>query len=79
MRAAVLAFRLCCVLRALPFTAIADDPEPEVAAAGHDQTIINIKPEHVGAGLNSDPADLAALYRIFDDKRHPFYEHRLTA
>lgn len=27
----------------------------------------------------ADPADLPALYRIFDDKRHPFYEHRLAA
>ena len=63
----------------LSFAAITDDPEPEVAAAGHDRTIINIKPEHVDAWLNPDPADLAALYRIFDDKRHPFYEHRLAA
>ncbi|UQA21493.1 SOS response-associated peptidase family protein [Stenotrophomonas sp. NY11291] len=63
----------------LSFAAITDDPEPEVAAAGHDRTIINIKPEHVDAWLNPDPADLSALYRIFDDKRHPFYEHRLAA
>ncbi len=63
----------------LSFAAITDDPEPEVAAAGHDRTIINIKPEHVEAWLNPDPADLASLYRIFDDKRHPFYEHRLAA
>lgn len=28
----------------LSFAAITDDPEPEVAAAGHDRTIINIKP-----------------------------------
>lgn len=63
----------------LSFAAITDEPEPEVAAAGHDRTIINIKPEHVNAWLNPDPADLAALYRIFDDKRHPFYEHRLAA
>lgn len=63
----------------LSFAAITDDPEPEVAAAGHDRTIINIKPEHVDAWLNPDPADLAALYRIFDDKRHPFYEHKLAA
>lgn len=26
-----------------------------------------------------DPNDLRALYAIFDDKRHPFYEHRLVA
>jgi putative SOS response-associated peptidase YedK len=63
----------------LSFAAITDDPEPEVAAVGHDRTIINIKPEHVDAWLNPDPAELAALYRIFDDKRHPFYEHRLAA
>ena len=61
------------------FAAITDDPEPEVAAAGHDRTIINIKPEHVDAWLNPEPGNLAALYEIFDDKRHPYYEHRLAA
>lgn len=30
----------------LSFAAITDEPEPEVAAAGHDRTIINIKPKH---------------------------------
>ena len=60
------------------FAAITDDPEPEVAAAGHDRTIINIKPEHVDAWLNPQ-GDLAAMQAIFDDKRHPFYEHRLAA
>ncbi|MCI2243290.1 SOS response-associated peptidase [Xanthomonas sp. PPL568] len=63
----------------LSFAAITDEPEPEVAAAGHDRTIINIKPEHVDAWLNPDPANLAALYGIFDDKRHPFYEHKIAA
>lgn len=61
------------------FAAITDDPEPEVAAAGHDRTIINIKPEHVDAWLRPDPANLAALYAIFDDKRHPYYEHQVAA
>ncbi len=63
----------------LSFAAITDDPEPEVAAAGHDRTIINLRPEHVDAWLNPDPADLAALYALFDDKAHPYYEHRLAA
>jgi putative SOS response-associated peptidase YedK len=49
-----------------------------VAAAGHDRTIINIKPEHVDAWLNPR-GDVAAMQAIFDDKRHPFYEHRLAA
>ncbi|MGE8220956.1 MAG: SOS response-associated peptidase family protein [Stenotrophomonas acidaminiphila] len=63
----------------LSFAAVTDDPEPEVAAAGHDRTIINIKPEHIDAWLNPDPANLQALYAIFDDKRHPYYEHRIAA
>lgn len=29
----------------LSFATITDEPEPEVAAAGHDRTISNIKPE----------------------------------
>ena len=61
------------------FAAITDDPEPEVAVAGHDRTIINIRPEHVDAWLNPDPGNLGALYAIFDDKARPYYEHRLAA
>ena len=61
------------------FAAITDEPEPEVAAAGHDRTIINIKPEHLDAWLSPDPENLAALYAIFDDKQHPYYEHREAA
>ncbi|SIP86542.1 SOS response-associated peptidase family protein [Solilutibacter tolerans] len=63
----------------LSFAAITDDPEPEVAAAGHDRTIINIKPEHIEAWLNPDPNNLQALYDIFDDKQHPYYENREAA
>ena len=61
------------------FAAITDDPEPEVAAAGHDRTIINIKPEHIDAWLNPDPANLQGLYAVFDDRQHPYYEHQLAA
>lgn len=63
----------------LSFAAITDEPEPEVAAAGHDRTIINIKPEYLDAWLNPDAGDLASLYRIFDDRQHPYYEHRIAA
>lgn len=63
----------------LSFAAITDEPEPEVAAAGHDRTVINIKPEHVDAWLNPDSRDLDQLHAIFDDKRHPYYEHREAA
>lgn len=61
------------------FTAITDEPEPEVAATGHDRTIINIKPEHIDTWLRPEPGNLTALYAVFDDKRHPFYEHCVAA
>lgn len=63
----------------LSFAAITDAPEPEVAAAGHDRTIVNIRPEHIDAWLAPDPADLAAQQAILDDRQHPFYEHREAA
>lgn len=56
------------------FAAITDEPEAEVAAQGHDRTIINIKPEHVAAWLTPEGRSDEALFAIFDDRRHPFYE-----
>jgi len=63
----------------LSFAAITDEPPPEVAAAGHDRCIIPIKPEHIDAWLNPDPANLGALQAILDDRERPYYEHRLAA
>ena len=36
----------------LSFAAITDEPPAEVAAAGHDRMIINLKPEHLDAWLS---------------------------
>lgn len=63
----------------LSFAAITDEPPPEVAAAGHDRCIIPIKPEHVDAWLNPDPANLAAQYAILDDRERPYYKHLKAA
>jgi len=63
----------------LSFAAITDNPPPEVAAAGHDRCVIPIKPEHLDAWLNPDPANLAAQYAILDDRERPYYGHRLAA
>ncbi|WP_411851282.1 SOS response-associated peptidase family protein [Stenotrophomonas sp. LGBM10] len=54
--------------RLLSFAAITDEPPVAVAAAGHDRCIVPIRPEHLDAWLNPDPADLAAQYRILDDR-----------
>lgn len=32
-----------------------------------------------GAWLNLDAKNLAAMDQILEDKRHPFYEHRVAA
>lgn len=61
------------------FAMITDAPPAEVAAAGHDRCIIPIKPSHIDAWLNPDPADLQAQYRILDDRQRPYYEHRMAA
>lgn len=63
----------------LSFAAITDDPPPEVAAAGHDRCVIPIKPEHLDAWLNPDPADLTAQYAILEDRERPYYGHRMAA
>ena len=63
----------------LSFAAITDDPPAEVAAAGHDRCIIPVKPEHLDAWLQPDPADLAAQYAILDDRARPYFEHRMAA
>ncbi|WP_176433084.1 hypothetical protein [Stenotrophomonas sp. CC120222-04] len=50
-----------------------------MASTEPHRAVINVGPEQVDAWLNPDPADLAALCRIFDDKRHRYYEHKLGA
>ncbi|MCD9096684.1 SOS response-associated peptidase family protein [Luteimonas fraxinea] len=56
------------------FAAVTDDPELEVAAAGHDRTIVNLKPENVEAWLTPQGRSVEELMGLLDDKRHPFYE-----
>ena len=63
----------------LSFAAITDEPPTEVAAAGHDRSIIPIRAENIDAWLNPDPQELAAQYAILDDREQPYYEHRMAA
>lgn len=62
----------------LSFTAITVDPPPEVAAAGHDRCIVPIRPEHLDAWLNPNPADIDAQFAILDDRERPYYEHEVA-
>jgi len=61
------------------FAAVTDDPPPEVAAAGHDRCIVQLRPENVEAWLTPQGRSLDALDALLDDKARPFYEHRMAA
>jgi putative SOS response-associated peptidase YedK len=63
----------------LSFAAITDEPPPEVAAAGHDRMIINIKPENVNAWLSPEGLSTAQLQGILGDRQLPYYEHEVLA
>lgn len=59
------------------FAAVTDDPEPEVAAAGHDRTVINLPARVLDQWLTV--RDDAAAQALLDDKLHPYYEHEALA
>jgi len=63
----------------LSFAAITDEPPAEVAAAGHDRMIINLKPEHVEAWLEPEGRSLDELQTILSDRQSPYYEHEVMA
>jgi putative SOS response-associated peptidase YedK len=61
------------------FAAITDEPPPEIAAAGHDRVIIQIKPENVDRWLNPERSTQEALQAILEDRQRPYYQHRMVA
>ncbi|GEM_PF-5498944 len=61
------------------YAEVTDDPEPEVAAAGHDRTIVNLKLENVEAWLTPEGRSVKKLLAILDDKQHPYCEHHKAA
>ena len=60
------------------FALITDEPNPEVAAAGHDRTPIILKPEYLGRWLTPGN-DLSSYEAIFDDKQPTTFEHEIAA
>jgi putative SOS response-associated peptidase YedK len=63
----------------LSFAAITDEPPAEVAAAGHDRMIINLKHEHLDAWLSPKGRTLEELQAILSDRQTPYYEHEVMA
>jgi putative SOS response-associated peptidase YedK len=63
----------------LSFAAITDEPPAEVAAAGHDRMIINIKPLNIDAWLTPEGRTADELQAILSDRQAPYYEHEVLA
>ncbi|MGF6345964.1 putative SOS response-associated peptidase YedK [Variovorax sp. W2I14] len=63
------------------FAAVTDEPPPEVADAGHDRCIIQLRPENAVAWLTPQERTLDELDEILDDaiNERPYYEHRMAA
>jgi putative SOS response-associated peptidase YedK len=59
------------------FAAITDEPPADVAAAGHDRCIINLKPEHVEAWLTPQNHSTAELQAMLSDRAIPVFQHEI--
>jgi putative SOS response-associated peptidase YedK len=58
------------------FAAITDEPPADIAAAGHDRCIINLRPEHLDAWLTPDGRSTQELQNILSDHVVSTYQHQ---
>jgi putative SOS response-associated peptidase YedK len=61
------------------FAAITDDPTPEVAATGHQRTIITIQEQYLAEWLSPQALGKERLEHILSDKELPYYVHQIAA
>jgi putative SOS response-associated peptidase YedK len=59
------------------FAAITDEPPADIAAAGHDRCIINLKPEHVDAWLTPQERSVEELQAMLSDRAIPVFQHEI--
>jgi putative SOS response-associated peptidase YedK len=59
----------------LGFAAITDEPPPDIASAGHDRCIINLRPEHTDAWLSPEKLSRNELQAILSDRAVSTFEH----
>jgi len=60
------------------FAAITDEPPADIAAAGHDRCIINLKPEQVDAWLTPETRSREELQAILSDRAVPVFQHEIS-
>jgi putative SOS response-associated peptidase YedK len=63
----------------LSFAAVTDEPPAEVAAAGHDRCIVNLKPESIERWLTPEGRSVDELQAMLEDRQRPYYEHEMLA
>jgi putative SOS response-associated peptidase YedK len=59
------------------FAAITDEPPPDIAAAGHDRCIINLRPEHIEAWLSPQYRSSVELQSMLSDRAIPVFQHEV--
>jgi putative SOS response-associated peptidase YedK len=60
------------------FAAITDAPPTDVAAAGHDRCIINLKPENIEAWLTPQGRSTSELQALLSDRAVPVFQHEIS-
>jgi putative SOS response-associated peptidase YedK len=61
------------------FGAITDEPLPEVAATGHQRTVIALQEKHLADWLSPSGLSPQRLDEILTDKETPYYVHQIAA
>jgi putative SOS response-associated peptidase YedK len=61
------------------FAAITDEPTPEVAATGHQRTIVTIQERYLSEWLSPTALSKERLEHILSDKEMPYYVHQIAA
>ena len=61
------------------FAAITDEPTPEVAATGHQRTIITIQEQHLNDWLTPKQLNANRLDQILSAREVPLYVHQIAA
>ncbi len=61
------------------FAAITDEPAPEVAATGHQRTIITIQERYLADWLSPAGLSPQRIEEILTDKEMPYYVHQIAA
>jgi putative SOS response-associated peptidase YedK len=61
------------------FAAITDEPTPEVAATGHQRTVITLQEQHLSEWLSPAQVSKERLDEILSEKETPYYVHQIAA